>query len=716
MPLASVTSPDYILNRIADVLNLAEHDNAGLESHILQYLKDRKMLMVLDNFEHLTEGANIIGNLVITIPGITVIVTSRERLQLREEMSYNVRGLTSVRDDLPSVMHGSDAVNLFVYRADKVRPGHSFSTEDYKIIAQICDYLDGNPLAIEHAASWTRMLSCEKIFGEIRKHLDFLTTKLRDVPDRQKSLRAVFDYSWTLLREPEQTVLMKLAVFRGGFTGEAAALITGTNMQQITDLSDRSFITECGRDRFEMLETVRLYAREKLDDFPDALSDVEEELSIYYAEFCMRMEKRLYEQDIARSLMEISLEMTNVRIGLDRALNNGSMSRIDPYIELVYRFFELRSRFREGETLFGEAVRTLSHRHKKQTDEAGSRLVPGRLMARQGAFCYRLDQLSQADSLLAKSLVIFDDLDAIADQAFTLTYLGAVATRKKDLKKALQLLSISLQKYRDCRKTRGVSIALHHLGLILFHLGEFEKAQQSHLESYTLAKKLNNRFGMAVSLNNLGQVMFKLGRFDDARRYHDASYSICNELNDEWGRARALTGLGQIAFEDRHFETAQSHFRESLTLDSDIGYRSGIAQSCLYLGRIARQMKQWDDAKSPPVPGLESRIGTGGPQARNKNLPAAGAGLAFDREKYTDCVDILHACIHDPGCISEDQEAAETLLSLVGRQSPADIITDRDSTMTLPNIVQNLLLDHAVSRADGGSVSTSSPSENGSTL
>ncbi len=274
MPLAGTASAESIVQVIADACALSDYGGADLREQLLEHLRDQDLLLVLDNFEHLLSGASVVSDILAVAPDIQVVVTSRERLNLYGEYVVQVTAL-----DIPSIMDApsdigrSSSVQLFVRSAERANSSFQPRAADFPAIIRTCELVGGMPLGIELAAAWTPLLSCHEIAEEIEKSLDFLSTPLRDVPERHRSVRAAFDHSWRMLTETERQIFMGLSVFRGGFLKDAAEQITSAPMHVLLTLMSKSFLTRNPQGRFEIHELLRQYAEDKLRQDPSARRD-----------------------------------------------------------------------------------------------------------------------------------------------------------------------------------------------------------------------------------------------------------------------------------------------------------------------------------------------------------------------------------------------------------------------------------------------------------
>jgi len=341
--LASIGTPNQIVSAIGDTLGLAFAGHADPTAHLLGYLRERHMLLILDNFEHLLAGADLLATMLERAPRLTLVVTSRERLNLQAEWLFDVDGLAFPQED----PHGSavsksladladySAVQLFVQRATQVQPRLSLSQEALTTIVRICQHVAGMPLAIELAAAGVRTLSLSEIERQIDMHLDVLATTFRDMPARHRSMRAVFDHSWELLTDEERTLFTRIAIFRGGWTLEATAEVAGATLPALAALVDKSFVRlvraearatamahATADSRFTLLAPIREYALEQL-----ALRGETEALQRSHARYYVALAEAAAAQwgsPTAETMVkQLDSEHNNLRVALGWARDGG---------------------------------------------------------------------------------------------------------------------------------------------------------------------------------------------------------------------------------------------------------------------------------------------------------------------------------------------------------------------------------------------------------
>ena len=313
----------------------------------IRHLRHRQYLLLLDSFEHLLSGASLVSEIMHCAAQVTIVATSRERLNLHEETIVRIDGMAYPSADIAASFATDaldfSAVKLFVESARQVLPGYTPSAENLPHISHICRLLDGMPLGILLAAAWIELLSPAEITVEITRSLDFLQAEWRDVPERHLSMRAVFDSSWQRLKETQRELFARLAVFRGGFTRKAAKSVAGASLRDLASLVNKSLLRhDLGTGRYDMHELLRQYAREHLQKMPDNGESALEAHVIYFADLMQRQWLRLISAEQQMALAEIDADLENLRSSWRYWLKKQDAARIKMYIYVFWRVYDLR--------------------------------------------------------------------------------------------------------------------------------------------------------------------------------------------------------------------------------------------------------------------------------------------------------------------------------------------------------------------------------------
>jgi len=612
IPLATVISPEFMLSTIANAINLSFVDSSLPRAQLINLLRDKRLLLIMDNFEHLMSEATLIAEIISEAAGVQVLVTSRERLNLRGEWVFHMRGMQypsrRMAEELkpefwPDLLEYS-AVQLFVQSARRADNDFVLKPADLPHVARICQLVTGYPLAIELAATWVRVLGCAEIAAEIERDYEILSTDWLDIPPRHRSLQAVFDYSWQLLAGFEQQVLQDLTVFQGGFQREAATAVTAATLPVLASLVDKSFLqrTRVERERgggtavhrFELHELLRLYAAGKLDDM--ARTAVQDRHAAYFVGYLHERREYLLGPQQRQGLAEIGAEIENVRAAWRWIIERGDVDRIRQAIDPLFSFYDIRGWLQEGNEIFKTAAERL--RTIRQSDPALlDDVIWGKVLAREGQFSYRLGLYGRARSLLQESLPIFRSLQRQKETVFLLNLLCKIAYRQGAYAEAMAHCQDSLAICREIDYEWGMVSALASMGHLAADRGDYDEAKNLYEQGLSLAQKVGDQHSVAQLLNDLGNVGWRLGRYEQAERLCRQSLTLFQEVDDRQGIAMAYKNLGNIVGDSGDYEQARSFYQTGLTICQDIGYRWGAAALLNNLGNVAWETGNYDEAR-----------------------------------------------------------------------------------------------------------------------
>ncbi|MBI5566134.1 MAG: tetratricopeptide repeat protein [Chloroflexi bacterium] len=575
--LAVVHTADDFIAAVAEALGITFVARTEPRTQLINWLRDRELLLVLDNFEHLLTAADQLVAFLKAAPDLKVLVTSRQRLNLQAEWLIEVNGLIE-----------TEATTLFEQSAVRTHPGPIGDRAD---IARICRLVQGLPLAIELAAAWAREQSCAAIADQIARSLDFLATEQRDVPDRHRSLRVVFDQSWALLTSKQREVLAQLSVFRGGFDGAAAQQVAAADARTLAALIDHSLVRRIDRERYDLHPLVQQYAMEKLAE----ATAVHARHAAFYADFLQQREGALKGANQVIALKTIDLEIGNVRAMWEWAVNATAITVLHQTMETLVTFYWLRSWFHEGAAVFERAVAAVE---KIAGKDAEIDRVWGELLARQARLCeFTAASSNTPTQLYQRSLSILQALNAEQSTALPLFGLGYMAHMRGEFDVARRYYQTSLNLCREAGDQWSAANVLSNLCLTLRRQGEFDDAKQYGLESLTIRRAIDDRRGVASSQNNLGLVYTALGEYASAEAALRESIDICRDIDHAVGMANALTALCNAAYGRNARSQAIQYQREALDLYRQIGDVWGVAVACNNLGQLAMEADQLSEAQ-----------------------------------------------------------------------------------------------------------------------
>ncbi len=754
IPLDPLSSAEFLAPTIADVLNFSFYSGADPLNQLLGYLREKRVLLALDNFEHLLlppeggmkGGVDLVADILQHAPQVKILAASRERLNLQGEWILPVQGLSTppTADETPGPAD-SPAIQLFLQQARSVQPGFSPTAEDKGHIRRICQLVEGIPLAIELAAVWVRLLSCQEIAAEIERNLDFLATPLRNVPERHRSLRAVFDHSWQLLSAKERRVFRQLSVFRGGFRREAAEQVAGASLPLLLALVDKSLLRPPEQGRYLRHMLLWQYAIEKLEELPGEKEQTQARHCDYYAAFLQQRTAPLTGGNQKDTLAEIGAEIENIRLSWRWAIAQGRLAAIEQSLDSLFHFYDMRSWFKEGAEAFGLAAASLAEETRRRGGEDAktrgggkargeeenrkslivnrkSQIVLGKLLARQGWFTFQLGQHEPAKALLQEALALLRQVNLKNNQQslipsrahvsnlpkahtaqspliFPLNYLGAVYRHLGEYDTARQYLEESQTICQELGDQAGLSIALTILAQIAHLQGDYGRARQLGRESLTLKRRIGDYWGITFSLNILGQIAYALEDYGEAKEFFQESLAICQAIDDRRGTGLCLNYLGDVVGKMGEARGAQQLYHESLATFREIGNQMGIIATHVKLGFNADTLKEYAAARTYFRQAL--RLGL-----QLQALPAVLDVLVGEAmliihtglDKPHRAMEILALAFSHPASSRENQDRAARLLAeLESQMSPEAVKAAQAAALpsNLEQLVQTILADRS---------------------
>lgn len=605
-------------------------------------LADKQLLIILDNFEHLAAAAPALLTLLQGAPGLKLLLTSQGRTNLRGEQIVPLSGLDLPTDaaesDSAEEFAASPAARLFLQTARTVAPHFEIDPPTQAAVMRICRLVQGLPLAIELAAAWARLLSCQEIADEVQNNLDFLESAGAAGADqtagRQRSLRAVFLHSWRLLTPIEQQALRRLAIFRGGCTRAAAIQVTGATLTHLAALADKALLrttaqaTDPGtapQTRYELQDVLRQFATEHLAEAGEA-DELAARHAAYFRAWLAAQEPALRGAGQQAAVALIGQELENVRSALrwhvQRLADPATAELPDlwPAFAAAFHFLDLRSWFQEGEALFREAAAALVPTgHTSPTPGAPARLW-ALLSARQGWFAFHLAHSEESVWLLRTGLerLLADREEHAA--VFNYIYLGAVYRHQGRLDAAEEALHAALRIAQAHGDAYESGSAWNILGQVALLRGDLTRAQTCCRRALQIKREIGDRWGMTYALTYLGRTAQALGSLDEAAALFEESVAIYRALGDRRGMAFSAANLADVARRRGDYARAASLYRESLALYRAIGQRMEMS---LTLTRLAA-VHLADDEQAAAAADLRAALAT----ARAiQSAPAMAAGL-----------------------------------------------------------------------------------------
>jgi predicted ATPase/transcriptional regulator with XRE-family HTH domain len=590
--LAAVTHPGGVVPAIAQALGVGESRGAALIADLQRYLRDRRLLLLLDNFEQVIEAAPQVAALLAAAPGLQVLVTSREALRLRGENEFAVPPLAlpdRQRLPPPAVLSQVPAVRLFLARALEVKPDFAVTDENAAAVAEICARLDGLPLAIELAAARIKTLSSAALLARLTGRLHLLTTGARDLPVRHQTLRAALEWSYDLLDPAAQTLFARLAVFAGGGTAEAVAAVCQDTpapvdaLDGLARLVDKSLVRQDAAGdherRFSMLETIREYAADRLEASGER-ADLRARHAAYYLALAEAEEPAVRGAEQLAAIARLEAEHANIRAALDWFHDSPTGS--DAELRLagaLWWFWQLRGYWREGRAYLERALARVSRAHLRQAQ--------ARALCGAGVLAWLQGDGAKGWGYLEESVAVAGACGDPRAGAHALIFLARAALDQGDYHGARRRAEESVAVCRALPDPWGLALALRQLASAMSGLGDAARDQALLDESLAVARTVGDRWILTTMLIGMGEMARWRAADRQAATFYREALKLARELGNKRYIAVALANLGFVTRDDPY--TAEDCFLESLTVTVELGniHLSGLSLIGLAWARCA---------------------------------------------------------------------------------------------------------------------------------
>ncbi len=697
--LAPLSSATFLVPAVAETMKFvfrSEQGQAGEQQEpkdqLLDYLRAKQILLVMDNFEHLVEGAGLLTEILAAAPGVKILVTSRERLNLQEEWVFEVQGMTFPLDGNLEDLETYSAVRLFLMNAQKAQAGFLLSPEDRPYVSRICQLVQGMPLGIELAAAWVKMFSCREIAQEIERSLDFLTSSWRDANTRHRSLRAVFEHSWILLSPMERTALRRLSIFRGPFTRQAAGQVAEASLPILSALVDKSLLHRANPvplpavgsvdseplpavDRYELHEVLKQFAAEKLAANSSLKAKTQERHCDYFLNEATDIGQALKGSGQRHALAQLEGVFDDLRLAWNWALDSGRMDCLWEVTLVLNSFYSLTRRYREAAETFWTAAAHLAQSFDPRTASLDETRLLALLLASQAVFYYSQEEVDLAQPAMRKSLELTHSLPPGLDQATLLLVLrfgfdtvgkeevsanyqrcletfqaasgrweeglckmfraDVLVEREYDMEQARRLYQESLGIFQSLGDRWNMTHCLQELASVAYWLGEHRQARQLILEAQALCQEMQDEWGLMYGRLRLGQIATDLGEYAEAKAYYLENLEFVSTMGHRRLMGIFLDCLGYVELLEGNYDQAEAYDRRSLEHHRQAGLRYGEAMAMNNLGDVLRARREYVQARQFYLEGLDILQGMGELWSITKNLKNLGR-VAFDMGDITE--------------------------------------------------------------------------------
>ncbi|MBV7334171.1 hypothetical protein KFU94_39250 [Chloroflexi bacterium TSY] len=622
--LASIQAEGYGHNNvlapaIADAVGFSFQERGDLQGQLNHYLQTKSVLLVCDNIEHLLLGPSqraVLGSLQSILQHAhhaKLLITSRQRLNIQEEWVLLVDGLaypTEPTVDLETIASDAfPAVALFLRRAEQAQIGFTLEDKEVPHVVKLCQQLEGMPLGLELAAHWLRNMSPAEIVEELESGLDILIATIHDVPDRHRSMRAVFDYSWRMLTPEMQLILRKLSIFHGGFTRKAAKEVANASIGMLVSLLDQSLIQAVEEGRYTIHELLRQFSAEQLMNNVET-AEVERRHGQYFLSLVSELREELFGREPQRALNMLRNEIDNIRQAWRWAVNANSIGDIEASTTGLVRLHDMAGLFVEGEDLLRYASGQLSNSENFLLPNSNKVLQKTltRLLVGESALLNRRGLTEQATPIALRAVALADTTDDAGLRAMSHHEHGVTLTAKHDYVYAHQESLLALQLARKAQLPNVEGDALCQLGVIASHQDDYGTALENYQKALQCFRNCGDQRGESLVLADLSSV-YRMqgcsrkadtarrdalqGQFEEAESVCREGIEICRRISYREGEAWLVSKLAHLFLWLGAFEQAQLHFADCYALWQDLemspstgGTLIGMANLSLYQGRL----------------------------------------------------------------------------------------------------------------------------------
>ncbi len=579
-----------IISAVAEESGFARRSDAPLEAQLVQFLRSKSMVLVLDNFEHLVKYAALCSTLLASASSIKLLVTSRETVGLQEAWIYPLLGLTIPTGDLPGQtiqQDEYDAVRLFAACARRTRPEFVLAAERAAVV-RICALVEGMPLGIELAAAWLKVMSCDQIAQEITRGLDFLTARYQNVPARHRSMRAVMEHTWTLLPADEGAAIARLAIFRGQFRQEAAGAITGASLFTLATLVEKALVRVTPDGYYQLHELTRQYAEEKLTD--TAKSALRDAHALYYANVLEQQRPHLFTSAYRQTLAVIGGEFDNIRHAWEWVINAVYNTRSElPIPVLLCQMVEVFANYHlfqplllPGLALFRQAEEVLvnagwEENKNTPTGQPSQQAALLQIQILTGLFHFEIGYYRASLAVAERALVVSRTLNIEEQLLWALLLYGRTQMRRGAHREATTALQEALCLGERLGARHHCVEGLITLGLVASGQGRYAEAQGFYRRALALCQEMGYRPWVARIFTNLGTTYSRQYDYQQALSYYEQGLEIAQEEDDQHLVMVCISNLGGVQRGFREFQRSIDLYQRSLRMAHDMGEARWIA-------------------------------------------------------------------------------------------------------------------------------------------
>lgn len=547
IPLAALSDPNLISREVATAVSFKAQHNQNFNQQLLNFLSNRELLLVLDNFEHLREGRQFVADILANTSDIAILITSREALNLQQEHRLVLEGLPYPTNEEGSQEETNFAsYALFVSQAKKIHPNFDPASTKADIL-KICHLLQGMPLGIELAAAQLELQTVSETLSAISANFDSLEKEWGDRPDRHHSLRAIFQHAWYQLPQPLQKVLGQLSVFQGGFTLNAAQRVARASRKDLTQLLNKSLLQRAGQinTRFTLHPAVQQFAAEAIE--PALLEQAKTEHAVTYLQLVKSFQDNegYAVANLEQTTKHLGVELDNIRLAWKTAVMQQNITLLAPTLVGMSKFYAGQSWFQEGANLYDWTIAQFFPLFEQPRSEKELTFWGHLHGFAAGMFLY-LSEAQTAQALAQRAINTLQPLIAIDELGYAWNMLGISLIYQGNFQEAIEALETSQQTYAKTDDRGQMLGPLINLGSVYQRVGRYEKGLASLMEAFAISEQFKDVRGSAHLLNNIGGILFSMGRLEEATEYFERCNVLCEETGYPMVQASALLNLAEL--------------------------------------------------------------------------------------------------------------------------------------------------------------------------
>lgn len=600
--LSQITKSELLISNIAKILNIPEIEGLSTLDTIKSTLKNKRILIILDNFEQIIDSVPVLVDLLSTAANLSLLVTSRQPLKVYGEYLFNVPSL-EIPDmnscDTVELLEKQPAVSLFLARAQAIKNDFSITEDNASQIAELCQFLEGIPLAIELAAANIAQISIQTMLNQSQNRLSWLIAETNSMPDRQRTMKNTIEWGYNLLSTSQKRIFVRLGVFKGKFNIKAVSAIINKNndidnlYDDLLSLTNKSILTidsefeERDKVCFNMLEILREYAVLLLSTDRDE-KIIKQCHADYFFSYAMDTENNFYYSNRQTSLIMMDQAYLDIICALEYYTITGCLEKeLELAVSMGY-YWEARGYWKKGQSIFKSVI-------QKQDNSLNTHYY---IKAYQwfGRFVFLNGNYEEAVNIFEQGLKLAIDRNDLIGEASIRYNLALTYNISGNLKYEVELLNQSLSAYKEAYYKRGIAEVLQELGQVYYFQGSYHTAEMCLNESLDIYKEYNDRYGILRSFGRMGLVLRGKGEFEQAKQMFHKYLLACEEIDDRVEMAFALINIAELARSQSDYAVAESYYLRGLNIGYELGYMTIIACIKKDLGEIYHYRGQMDKA------------------------------------------------------------------------------------------------------------------------